>query len=153
MTALIVILSILAYTGIGLPVSVYSRNRSFNKSFKRWYGRTYSSTEEGKIREAIKDTKRYDSMDYNAAAVLGGFFWPFFLIGFSLHFIYLKLLFIEKFLPKTDPEKMLVTIERNKALEAEKKVHEKELKEAIKLLKAVGMKEEDITIGQSNRIK
>jgi hypothetical protein len=145
---------IIAYCVLGIAVgrSIYnitllkayedkfSKLNSENEWTTNWYLKHYnkSSLKEVALHEALSHTVVRES------AVMHGIFWLF---SGLWYLIYLK---SRKMNIQVFPKNVV-----EKHIDAKKKqiVTEKKLKEAIKLLKAAGMKEEDITIGQLNRIK
>jgi hypothetical protein len=130
MTFLIIMLCILGYVGIAIPTSIYTRNRSLNKSFNRWHKQSVETNkhlfytkknDEELLLEGMKRAKEYDSADWAVAGFLGGFFWPAFLVGFAWHWLYKK---VESksatLLPKTDIEKKIERIHTARELEKQR---------------------------------
>lgn len=139
MTLIITIAVMVIYTVVGIITGAYTRNRSVNKSYNRrylaekeskiQYPSTYhfrygnsKNEDEDLMLRAMDEAKRYDSSDWIAAGFLGGFFWPAFVIGFGFHWVYKKAeSSIQPCMPKSDIEKQIAQIHKDRALEKERK--------------------------------
>lgn len=119
---------------------VYEDNlkRLQSNSMKDWYIGYYKkdTIEEVALHQVFRHTMTREN------AVMLGTFWLFSGLWYLLHLKGAKI----RIVPKNVVEKQIEA--KKKQLETQEK-----LSEAIKLLKAAGIKEEDITIGQSDRIK
>jgi len=120
----IIVLSLLAYLITGIPVGIYSRNRSVNKSFNEHYDdnkRLYSrESEEDQILRAMRDSERFNEEEKLFAGVCGTIFWPLFLVGFAWHYLFKAVAKrIAPILPKAESEKKVDLILQRKRLREE----------------------------------